>query len=265
MSYVVPTAVGAYRAYKRTRAMYNAAHAAAGPTLRSMLKGGTGGGRRKVRGSRTKFAKAVRKVILSTAEKCYKSRQVDGQSFNHDSLGGVVIWNPSTTSIWPSQGNGDGERRGDEIYATGIMMRAVFQIPQDRRNTKFKMWYVAYDDQNTGGINKSTFFHNVSNNVMVDPVQTDRWRGVKYLGIYKCSASDQTTGSQDKTIIMKKWIPLKRKVNFQTDSSSLPIGVPPIGAIMIAPYDTITSVTTDTLITNSEITFTLYFKPEEQK
>lgn len=258
MSYVVPTAVGAYRTYKRARTVYNAA----APTLRSMSKGRTGGGRRKVRGSRTKFARAVRKVILSTAEKCYKSIQNDGTSFTHDSLGGVYIWNPTTTGIWPAQGNGDGERRGDEIYATGIMARMVFQIPYDRRNTKFKMWYIASDDQVQGVPSKSTFFHNISNNVMVDPVQSDRWRGcVRYLGTYSCKATDQSPTGQDKTVIIKKWIPLKRKLTFQSDSSSIPCtGIPPYGRIVIAAYDTITSTTIDVLITHSEITFTLYYK-----
>lgn len=257
MSYVVPAAVGAYRTYKRARRVYEAA----APHVRSMLKGRTGGGRRKVRGSRTKFAKAVRKVILSTAEKCYKSLQRDGQSFTHDSLSYVHVFTPGNYGLFPSQGNGDGERRGDEIYTSGIMMRAVFQIPHDRRNTKFKMWFLNYDEDQQGIVAKDTFFHNVSNNVMIDPVQTDRWRHVQYLGTYKCSAVDQTTGSQDKTIIVKKWIPLKRKITFQSDSSNIPCnGVLSRGILVVCPYDTITSVTTDTLITNSEITFTLYYK-----
>lgn len=242
--------------------MYSAASAAAAPGLRAMSKGRVGGGRRKVRGSRTKFAKAVRKVILSTAEKCYKSKQVDGTSCNHDTITGITVWNTAATTLFPSQGNGDGERRGDEIYATGIMIRAVFQIPHDRRNTKFKLWFVEYDPDLTGDPTKANFFHNISNNVMVDPVQSDRWRGcVRYLGMYKCSAVDQTTGSQDKTIIMKKWIPIKRKLTFQSDTSTqICHGLKSNGALLIAPYDSITSVTSDTLITNSEITFTLYYK-----
>lgn len=224
-------------------------------------KGGSGGGRSKRKWPRYRFARAVKRVIFSTAEKCYKSTQKDGNSFNHDSLGAISVWYPGGNTFFPSQGNGDGERRGDEIYATGIMIRAVWQIPHDRRNTKFKLWFVQYDEDQQGVLSKANFFHNISNNVMVDPIQSDRWRGVRYLGMHKCSAVDQTTGSQDKTIIMKKWIPLKRKICFQSDSSDTPTsGVMSRGALVIAPYDSITSVTTDTLITNSEITFTLYYK-----
>lgn len=251
-------AMTAYRTYKRARTAYNYAQ----PYLRSASKGKYAmGKRRKSRGSRTRFAKAVRKVIFSTAEKCYKSISSDGQTFNHDTLGVNTIWHPSYNTMWPIQGNGDGERRGDEIYVTGIMIRAVFQVPHDRRNLKFKAWFVEYDENQEGVLNKGNFFHNVSNNVMVDPIQTDRWRQKRYLGTFRCTSVDQTAGSQDKTIIIKKWIPMRRKVTFTTDSTNLPAaGVRPRGALAIAPYDTISSSTIDTLITNSEITYTLYYK-----
>lgn len=219
------------------------------------------GPKRKHSGKRGKFARAVKRVIFSTAESCYKSITKDGWTCNHDSLATCVIWNPQNTGIWPAQGNGDGERRGDEIFATGIMMRCVVQIPHDRRNTKFRMWYVPHTSGSGDPGDKSQLFHNVSNNVMVDPIQTDRWKGIKYLGQFRCSAVDQTTGSQDKTIILKRWIPLKRKIYFKEDTSSVPVsGIMENGYIIIAAYDTITSATTDTLITNSETAFTLYYK-----
>lgn len=228
---------------------------------RYLSKGGSGGGRSKRQWPRTKFARAVKKVILSTAEKCYKSIARDGFSFNHDSLGLITVWSApeSFTTIFPSQGNGDGERRGDEIYAKGIMARIVFQIPYDRRNMKFKLWWVEYDEDQTGTLNKTNFFHNVSNNVIVDPVQSDRWPKCKYLGQYHCYATDQSTTGQDKTIILKKWIPMKKKITFRDDSSTIPSNLLSRGALVICCYDTITSVTTDVLITQTESSWTLYY------
>lgn len=213
------------------------------------------------RGRSSRFARKVRKVLLQTTESRYKSRAYDGVTCNHDSLNYFNIWNETTHGIWPAQGLTDGDRLGDEIYSTGIMCRFVFQIPHDRRNTKFKLWYVPFNSTAGDPATKTDFFHTVSNNVMVDPVQTDRWRGCRYLGQFRCSAADQTTGSQDKTVIIKKWIPLKRKITFQSDGVSIPVsGVPERGYIVIAAYDSITSATTDTLITNSECSFTHYFK-----
>lgn len=229
--------------------------------FRASSKGYSGGGRRKSRGKRGKFARAVKKVILSTAEKCYKSIQRDGYAFNHDSLGVITVWScpENFTTIFPSQGNGDGERRGDEIYTKGIMARMVFQIPYDRRNMKFKLWWVEYDENQTGTLNKANFFHNISNNVMVDPIQQDRWRHVKYLGTYHTYATDQSPTGQDKTVIIKKWIPLKKKLTFRDDSSSMPTNIMPRGVLVVCPYDTVTSTTLDVLITQTESAWTLYY------
>lgn len=217
------------------------------------------GGRRTRRG-KSRFAKAVRGVILSTTERCYKSKAIDGYTMNHDSLTNWEIWSGTITNIFPQQGLGDGERIGDEIYVTGIMVRMVLQVPQDRRNTKMKFWYVPHNTD-VGALTKANFFHNVSNNVMVDPIQTDRWKGVRYLGLHQMSAVDQTTGSQDKTIIRKFWIPLYKKVTFQSDGSQVVAsGLAESGTIVGCAYDTISTLTTDTLVTNSEVSFTLYYK-----
>lgn len=221
---------------------------------------GTAGGKgRRRRGGR--FARKVRKVLLQTTESRYVSKSIDGTSVNHDSLQVLNVWSETVTNIWPAQGLTDASRTGDEIYVTGLMCRMVFQIPHDRRNTKFKIWWVPHNSTQGSPNTKTEFFHTVSNNVMVDPIQTDRWQGTKYLGCFGVRATDQTTGSQDKTVIVKKWIPLNRKVTFQQDASQLPAsGVTERGWIIIGAYDTITSVTTDTLITNSECAFTLYYK-----
>lgn len=213
------------------------------------------------RGKQSRFARNVRKVLLQTTEGRYKSRSLDGTTFNHDTLTELKIWDESTLGIFPVQGLTDGERLGDEVYVTGIMCRMVFQIPFDRRNTKFKMWYVPYNSSQGNPSTKTEFMHTVSNNVMVDPIQTDRWRGVKYLGMFKCSSVDQEPAAQDKTVIIKKWIPIFRKVTFQQDGSSLPCsGLTERGSLIVAPYDSINTLTTDTVINNSECAFTLYFK-----
>lgn len=238
------------------------AHSAYGRYKHNAGKLGTASGKIRRKGRRSRFARNVRKVLLQTTESRYKSRSVDGSSFSHDSLGSIVLWQEgAVTDLFPSQGLTDGERLGDEIYVTGIMCRMVFQIPHDRRNTKFKIWYVPHSHTQGSPTTKADFFHSVSNNVMVDPIQHDRWQGTRYLGMFKCSAADQTTGSQDKTVIVKKWIPIYRKVTFVSDgTATIASGLPERGYLIIAPYDSISTATTDTLITNSECAFTLYFK-----
>lgn len=223
--------------------------------------------RRLVAKAKTKsLVKLIKGVTLKQAETCYKTFSVKSvagsfNSINHDSLSSIAIWTPSTTTIFPVQGNSDGERRGDEIYATGIRYRACFQVPSDRRNTIIKLWFVPFNT-NQGDPNiKSQFFHLLTNNVILDPIQTDRWGGTRYLGSYRFTGRDQPTDSQDKTIFVNKWIPIKRKVCFRSDAENIvSTGLKAFGYIVMAAYDTISSLTTDTIVSRTEHSFTLYYK-----
>jgi len=221
----------------------------------------TAGGRRKFRGKKGSFAKAVKKVILSTAEKCWKSVNSEGFSMKHDLCTKQAFWDLATPSvaIFPSQGNSDSDRRGDEIYTSGIMMRAVLQVPSDRRNVTIKPYFVQYDASQGDPGDKTQFFHSISNNVLIDPLQTERFPGVKPLGTYRCRASD-SEDLTDKTILIKKWIPMKKKLTFKTDATAVPTNLKTYGAIIWACYDTVTSSIIDTVVTNAEVTFTLYYR-----
>lgn len=231
------------------------------------MKVGGAGGRRTRRG-RTRFARKVRRVLLKTTESCYKSIEIPGadggglSGCNHNTLKNYVIWGGSANfySLFPSQGLSDGERIGDEIYVTGIMLRATFQIPADRRNTRFKLWLVPHSDKQGDPANYPSFFHNITGNGFLDPIQTDRWKGIKYLGMYKCSSVDQEP-AEDKTVMVKKWIPIYRKVTFQSDGSQvIASGLDENCYLSVLPYDTVTTLVTDTVITRVEASATLYYK-----
>lgn len=209
------------------------------------------------------LTKLIKKVTLKQSETCYRSKAVTSNNLFHDVIRGVDIWDSYTgaTTIFPAQGSSDGDRKGDEIYTTGIMYRGAFQIPHDRRNLVFKMWFLSSNTSQGDPTVYSNFFHNVTGDAMLDPVQTDRWKGVRYLGQFRCRAVDQTTGDpNDKTIHVKRWIPMKRKVTFINDGSTTPANLPEQGRLIIVPYDTITTLITDILITRSEHSFTLYYK-----
>lgn len=246
----------AYRGAKRARTTYKQV---VGPTRRW---GKTGGQRRKAPAPRGKFAKAVKKVILSSAERCFKSYQQDGFTMQHDTLREVYIWSNSGTvvnTIFPSQGNSDSDRRGDEIYAQGITMRCVLQIPYDRRNVKIKAWFVQYNATQGDPADKTQFFHSICNNTHIDPRNSDRFPNAKYLGTFKCSAADCImTG--DKTIMLTKYLPFSKKLHFKIDAGNMPTNVNDRGSIIWAAYDTVTSSILDTVVTNAECCFTLHYR-----
>lgn len=206
--------------------------------------------------------KLIKQVTLSQSETCYRSKSVQVLNYYHDTVRPIDIWGPGNLSLWPPQGLSDGERKGDEIYTTGIMYRGVFQIPFDRRNTQFKMWYVPYNTEQGDSAVYNNFFHNVTGDGIIDPVQTDRWKGIKYLGKFKARSVDQnlTEVGNDKTIHIKRWIPIKKKITFINDGSQQPSNMQEVGRLIVLPYDAISTFTTDIVITRSENCFTLYFK-----
>lgn len=255
----------ASRASKRARtAASNAANAFMAAASRNSSTGRAKYGGRRTRRGKSNFARAVRKVILQTTEKCYKSKTLasgTNGAINHDTLRHYRIWDPTDYSIFPAQGLGDGERIGDEIYVTGIMIRATFEVPQDRRNTKMKFWYVPYNSEQGNPSDQAAFQHNVSGNTFLDPIQTDRWQGIRYLGMHQLKSVDQTTGQQDKSIMRKFWLPIYRKVTFNNDGSQSPAsGLKEYGSIVATAYDTYSTLTTDTVVNRAEMTATLYYK-----
>lgn len=214
------------------------------------------------------LVKLIKGVTLKQSETCYKSVYGGGAlgnpmapQFFHNTISSFTIYDSSYYGIFPSQGNSDGERRGDEIYTTGIRLRMAWTVPYDRRNSTFRMYVLPYNSTQGSPIDKTLLFHNISGNIMLDPIQTDRWKGIKYLGTYRCKSRDQATDGQLKTIMINKWIPLKRKVTFLNDGSVVPAsGIKENLVILITAYDSIPTLATDVLADHVNACATLYYK-----
>lgn len=212
--------------------------------------------------SKPSLVKLIKNVTLKQSETKYVSKSISVINFYHDTFKGINLWDASNTQIFPAQGTSDGHRNGDEIYLTGIMIRAVFVVPFDRRNMRLRMWFVPHNPVQGDPTVQANFQHNITGNIFLDPIQTDRYKGVKYLGTYRCLSSDQTTtAGSDKTILFKRWLPINRKITFQQDNSQAVVsGLKERGYIICTQYDTTTTLTTDVLITSMEMAATLYFK-----
>lgn len=170
------------------------------------------------------------------------------------------LWDDSaTTGLWPISQTNDSGRVGDNINALGIHLRMVLQIPHDRRNMRCKMYFVQWNSNQGDPFDRTRFYHWTMQNTHMDSVNKDNFAGVQYLGTYGCRAVDQTTGSQDKTIMIRKWIPFKKRLTFR-GGSGMPTNIKENGAIIFVPYDTVTSAESDVLITRIQTVATLYFK-----
>lgn len=228
-------------------------------------------GRRLVNNAKTKsLVKLVKKVTLNQAETHYKTTKFamspvpSGQNYmtgsvNHNSLAKLSLWYPSSATF-PLQGDTDGERTGDEIMLTGFKIRIVMQVPWDRRNSKFRFYYIPWNTIQGDPTIKANLFHGTINNVMVDAMQTDRY-SIKKLGSARLYSQDMSATSQDKTIIKTFWIPIKKKVKFVNDGSrDIAQGLKEEGSLVITGYDSITSAETDIICPYMEASITVYFK-----
>lgn len=208
------------------------------------------------------LTKLIKAVQLKDSETCYRTYKLQSFALYHNSIAAHSIWypgNPIGNNLFPTQGNTDGNRKGDEIICQGIRLRMVLNVPYDRRNTTFKMFFIQWNSvQGNVGL-RTDLLHDITGNIMLDPIQKDRWPGVKYLGSYTSRAKD-LQGTDHHTILVNRWLPLKRKVTFLTDGNVEPANLREYGSVVIFSYSTTGALETDAVATNCQFTATLYYK-----
>lgn len=227
--------------------------------------------------SMAKLAKTIKAIQLKEQETNYKTIQPAIPALLHDSINEFRMWS-STTSVFPSQGTGDGGRIGDRIYPKGIRVRMCLDVPYDRMNVKVKVYYLPYNSDQGSPTTYANLYHNVVGNSRVDPIQFKRWKGIKYLGTYKPRDMDAKnwvtqgghqvpelpstawTSSNTATIYINKFIPINRKVWFINDASIQPSNLKENGSILLVPYASTNTLATDNVILSGEGAFTLYYK-----
>lgn len=170
------------------------------------------------------------------------------------------------TTLFPSPGDGNANSSGNEINATGIMLRGILEIPGDRiASTTVRMYMVSWNS--TQGVpDSNSFYHNVSGNKMLDPIDSDRYPGVKFMGELRPISRPTVYGVDIVTnrtrIMFKRWIPLKKKLHqrFQDGILSHIDNLKEHMSIIFVPYDKMSAIETDRIITHFECAATLYFK-----
>lgn len=220
-------------------------------------------------------------MILSTAESKYKSVDLkENVAYNGSSVSAVAadaygqvpvshnfpfqayIFNNSAPDTnkhpVPAQGDGDGNRNGDEIYSKGIRLRMQLENDGNKHNNTWKFWLVEYNYGTQGfPCNPTEFMHAATGNNLLDAVQTDRWNA-KLLGVYRTKARDIPSGNKS-DIFVNKWIPFKRKLCFKADDSLvIAKGMKQQLAVVGVCYDT-SNTTGGTACGNYRMNATLYY------
>lgn len=99
----------------------------------------------------------IKQVNIKQSETKYKTLSIPWSSMVHDNVYKRDLWNNST-SCFPNQGTTDGNRIGDRIVCQGIQIRAVFDIPWDRKNLKLKLFYLQYNTDQGDPTTYGNFF-----------------------------------------------------------------------------------------------------------
>lgn len=173
------------------------------------------------------------------------------------------------TTLFPGLGDGNAQSNGNEINATGIMLRGILELPHDRAtSTDVRMYLVSWNSSQ-GVPDSNSFYHNISNNKMLDPIDSDRYPGVKFMGTLRPSnrpnhvalAVSQEPGSRAK-ILFKRWLPMKKVIRQRFDGNTISRidNLKEHMSLIFVPYDKFSTLETDRVVTAFECTATLYYK-----
>lgn len=126
-------------------------------------------------------APIVKKIVKSVLEKRMETKQVLA-GFSRATLyhnGGAsgttgAQFNLTNGPYLPTQGVTESNRLGNEIHCKGWRMTFMITLPYDRLNTSLRILVLNVPKGYNPLSSYDSLFDSVSNNVMTDPVETDR-------------------------------------------------------------------------------------------
>lgn len=129
------------------------------------------------------------------------------------------------TNNLPNNGSGESERLGCEIYPRGIRVTMTITLPYDRLNTSLRIMVLSCPKGYNPLTQYDYLFDSVSNNVMTDPIDTDRVKKIKTMYInaskmFMFNPNIPTGTNKEVTIFRKLWIPFTNKIQFLEQSQT---------------------------------------------
>lgn len=243
-------------------------------TWASRVQGGRKPGRRP-----TKFAKRVQNAIMKVADTKvkYQGYYFGGgatatRNFTHDSLSACILGGTSTVDTsHPTAlgtGTGDNQRIGTDVYSLGFRVRGSFGLPYNKRNTTIKIWLVEYNTNQGNPIDATNWYRNVTGNNLLDPINVERFPGVKLLRTLRATSRDLyvergelTDSGSIHQLYYDIWVPWKRKLRYFNNALSNPTsGSKEVLTLIMTCYDTFSTITTDNVIVDHDQMVAFYYK-----
>lgn len=206
------------------------------------------------------LGKMMKKVALKTTETKFKNLSLPKWELYHNVLKQSSV-NISTSLC--AQNDTDEGRTGNEIYLTGIKFRFLLGQKADRPNVTFKIYIVEWDTNQGGTVeNEDHFYHRVTQNVLLDAVQTHRFRVLKQI-TFKGVQGSMNAGdtAKEKTYPLSCWLPMNRKISFAADSGIYTsMGMKENLRVVVAAYDAYGTITNQDNIAYIQGCATVYYK-----
>lgn len=218
----------------------------------------------KHRTAKRRFTKAVKRVIMKTAERKYYDAATENVQLYHNvgpSVAYPLAVYPYAFYVNPlglQQGQTSGQRIGDKIQSTGLSVKLWLSTKSDRPNVMYRVLVLAHPDLEIGGANKFTgvnqriFYPLDAGNAMIENIQTDNFN-VLYDKIIKPipqSGYPNPTGKEHSTY-HRFYIPTNRVISYRDDtlggSTVIPKNQRDNWAMYVIPYDAYGTLVTDNI------------------
>lgn len=194
------------------------------------------------------------------------------RTFLHDSIHACQLGGTSGDTTFPTSlatGTNDTNRIGSDVFSVGFRVRGSFGLPFDRRNTVIKIFMLEYNSNQGTPTDVTNFYRNVTGNNALDPINTERFPGVKLLRTLRAKARDLyvergelTDSGSIHQLYYDIWVPFRRKLRYATATNSNPSsGMKENLVLLMTCYDTFSaSSLTDTIVVDHDQMVTFYYK-----
>jgi len=214
--------------------------------------------------AKRRFTKAVKRVIMKTAEKKYYDAAEENVQLYHN-VGKSVAY---SGAVYPyafymnplglQQGTSSGQRIGDKIQSTGLSVKMWLSQKSDRPNVMYRILVLAYPDLDIGGlsayigVNQRIFYPLDAGNAMIENVQTDNFNVVydRVIRPIAQSGYPNPTGKEHSTY-HRFYIPTNRVISYRDDTAGGSTVIPKNQrdrlAMFVIPYDAWGTLVTDNI------------------
>lgn len=193
--------------------------------------------------SRKRFAKAVKRVIMKTAEPKVLRYPITARSLFHDV---VFYYRINDTANMPGEGIRDYQRIGDQINLKGWRMSLMISQFADRPNVNYRWWFVEVPKGTA--YSYGNWFEATINNTQIDDINKDLIKVIRTGYFRPNQAALAVAGGRKYSFARKFWCPRQKKLKYGPLNGGTGHNDNDV-YFMLAPYDAAGAAVTDELCT----------------